>query len=240
MLRILRAGSIAFLLAYGASGQSDSALPAAPHDKLPAPGCNQYILDTLPNDAFGWRQRACFWGDHLFTGSALFGAAFFAAIAQATNSPSEWPQGMDGYGRRIGTRYLQGMVKTSTDFVIGGLMSEDPRSKPPQLARIYHNDRIGCRPPTTVKGRIGQALLRPVWDSCEHRLAYGRIAGSFASGFVQLAWAPPSQNHVSDALKGSATAMGGYFGDSVTSEFAGDLMGWFGRLIAGDKAPKKP
>ena len=109
-------------------------------------------------------------------------------------------------------------------------MREDPRPLPPPMLRRQY-DRFGCRPSTTFKARLGESLLRTVWRPCENLPAPSRLIGSFASGFVGLAWAPPSQNHLSTALVNSGTAFGGYIGNSIFAEFQNDLFGLLGRMF---------
>jgi len=191
-------------------------------------------MQTLPRDGFGFKQRTCLWGSQLFTFNALFGASFFGAISEWRHKPPEWPQGMDGFGRQMGTRYTQGMVKSTATFLAATITREDPRPKPPPFAQI-NNQRFGCQPPTSIKGRLGQSLLRVVWDACDGRPAPARLMGSFASGFVGLAWAPPSQNNISNALISSGTAFAGYIGDSVFSEFQNDIFGLLGKMFATGK-----
>jgi hypothetical protein len=206
-------------------------------------------MQTIPREAFGMKQRICYWGDQLFTGSALFGAAFFGGIAQATDDPVEWPQGADGFGRRMGTRYTQGMIKSTAAFLISSITREDPRPKPPQVYAYGLGTngstvtRFGCRESTSFKGRLGESLVRIVWDSCQTsvwaRPKPARLAGSFASGFAGLAWAPTSTDHVSNALESSGTAFGGYIADSIFSEFSPDISRLLGHLFPTGK-PKFP
>jgi hypothetical protein len=47
----------------------------------------------------------------------LFGAAFAAGIGQSSNSPPEWGQGAEGYGKRIGSDF--GLAATATTFRYG-------------------------------------------------------------------------------------------------------------------------
>ncbi len=229
MSRFLRAAGLVFLFAASLPGQTPAPAEPAPTDP-PKPGCDPYSMQTLPREAFGLKQRACYWGGELFTGSAFFGAALFGAVGEWRHKPPEWPQGFDGFGRQLGTRYTQGMVKSTATFVAGIATREDPRPKPPPLARI-DSSRFGCRPSTSIKGRLGQSLLRVVWNACESRPAPARAMGSFASGFVGLAWAPPSQDKVSSALVNSGTAFAGYIGASVFSEFQTDLFGLLGKMF---------
>jgi len=199
-------------------------------DTPPKPGCDSYSMQTLPREAFRLKQRACFWGSQLFTTNALLGAALNGAIGEARHKPPEWAQGLQGFGEQMGTRYTQGMVKSTATFIASAFTREDPRPKPPQFVQLTH-EKKGCGPAGSIKGRIGQALVRTVWDACDSRIAPGRMIGSFAGGFVGLAWAPPSQNKVSDALVNSGTGFAGYIGDSLFSEFEYDIFGFLGRMF---------
>jgi hypothetical protein len=221
---------VTLLLLASAPGNGQAPVLADP----PRPGCDSYSLQTLPTDGFGFRQRACYWRDQLFTGSAVFGASFFGAIGEWRHVPPEWPQGADGFGRQMGSRYAQGVTKSTATFIVSTISREDPRIRPPSVTG-NSSVNFGCRPSSTFKGRLGKSLLRVVWDACAdsgwHRPRPSRLLGSFASGFVSLAWAPPSQDNISSALKGSGSAFGGYVADSVFAEFQTDIFGLLGKMF---------
>jgi hypothetical protein len=206
----------------------------------PAPTCESYTMQTLPTDGFHNKQRICYWRSQLFTSSALFGSAIAGEISQLRHKPPEWPQGADGFGRQMGTRYTQGMVKSTGAFVVSMITREDPRPKPPPMTGSV-STRFGCRASTSFGGRLGQSLLRTVWNACAQnpwrRPAPSRLAGSFASGFVGLAWAPPSQAKTADVLVNSGTAFGGYLVESVLSEFQPEIYRVLGGLLPKGKKP---
>ena len=163
----------------------------------------------------------------------MFGAAFNASVAMARHTPREWPQGAQGFGYQFGTRYAQGMLKSTTTFGVGYLLHEDPRPHPPT--------DLNCLGHTHIRhdngwARLGSSLLRVVWthrdNGCSDMVAFSRVAGSLASGFIQRAYLPPSTNTLGNAFKGSASALGGYAANSVWTEFQGDIMGWVGRRFA--------
>ncbi len=221
---------VLFFAAIAAFGQEGGALPAP--QAPPVPQCDSYSIQTLPT--LHWKQKTCIWRDQLITGNALTGAAFWGAVAEWRHTPPEWPQGFKGFGMQMGTRYAQGMTKSTAAFLVGGLLHEDPRPRP-----AYE---IGCEHQhfraTGVWPRVGQSLLRVVWthkENCHDAPAFSRLAGAFASGFVQMGWQPDRINNVSTALRGSAGAMGGYFGYSVFTEFQGDLYGLVGKLFTTGK-----
>ena len=227
------------MLSALAYGQAD---PEARPKDPPKPGCDPYSMQTLPKEAFGLKQRACYWRSQLFTGSAFTGAALFGAIGEARHKPPEWSQGLQGFGEQMGTRYTQSMVKSTATFIASAISREDPRPKPPQFVREKEGNesKMGCRPPTSVKGRLGESLLRVVWEPCRSRPAPGRLIGSFASGFVGLAWAPPSQNKINSALVNSGTAFAGYIGNSVFSEFEYTIFGIVGKMFGTGKPHPLP
>lgn len=213
-----------------------SPMPIPKPELPPVPHCDSYSMQSLPH--LNFEQRACYWRSQLMTGTAVTGAVFTAFVAQLRHSPEEWGQGAQGYGYRVGTRYTQGMVKSTATFVAGLVSREDPRSTPPPG---YDCPMQSSR----VSARIGRSLARVFVsyqlrgdDKCVVRPAPARAIGSFASGFVQRAWLPDSQNTVGTALKGSGTALGGYIGSSLFSEFQGDLWRMLGVLFTRGKSNK--
>jgi hypothetical protein len=72
-------------------------------------------------------------------------AAFSAGIGQASNSPPEWKQGAEGYGRRFGSAFGTSVVGTSTRYAMSEVFREDT---------IYY--RCECR---GVLPRVGHAVI---------------------------------------------------------------------------------
>lgn len=231
MFRSVHLCFIVVSFSWVCSGQT---LAQTPPELSPPPdpqqSCDAFSLTNYPR--FSFKQRTCYWGSQLFTGSALFGASFFAAVAQVRHDPKEWPQGAQGFGERFGTRYTQGMTKTTVAYLASAMLHEDLRPRPPYDPACPGHVHI---PHTNYMARLGSSLLRVVWThndaTCKDQVAVSRLAGSFASGFIQSAWLPPSTNTTGNALVSSASGMGGYFANSVWTEFQGDLFGLLGRAF---------
>jgi hypothetical protein len=238
---------VLFLCGLAAStfGQSVAAEPepqAAPPSDAgapvfsppPEPHCDAYTMQFMPE--LGFKRKACYYGSQLFSGSALFGAAFFAGLAQWQKDPAQWPLGADGFGRRFGTRYAQGMVKSTGAFVVGALNHEDPRPHPPQNPNCDF-----CRAHARKSGffpRTGSALLRVVWahrDNCSDGIAFSHFAGALSSGFVGMAWTPSPGNTVGQSFARSGTAFGGDVAASVFAEFQTDIFNFAGKIFGGGK-----
>lgn len=197
----------------------------------PEPACNSYVLKK--DDKLSWKQKFCYYRDNkIVSGTGLFGAAFFAAIAQWQDSPKEWPLGAEGYGRRLGTRYAQGLAKSTGTFLAGAVNHEDPRHYPSEAA--------GNQKPSFGR-RLGHAILRTVWtqrDSGGHFIAMSTIGGAFSSGFIGRAWTPDRQNTLGQAMIRTGTAFGGNLASSIFAEFQPDLAGISGKIM-GQRKPKK-
>jgi hypothetical protein len=110
--------------------------------------------------------------------------AYFRAFGPAlgnhlSNIPSEWNQGLKGYGRRLASRYgtflVQGAVRAST----AALLKQDPR--------YIRSARKGAWT------RIGHAILFnyiTLNNDGKKTLAIARIGGAYAGGMASLAWLP--------------------------------------------------
>jgi len=201
-------------------------------EALEAPPCNSYRLQKTiteaPKDLLV-KQRFCLYGSKLVTGQAVFGAAFFSGVAQFRDDPVEWGQGMKGYSRRLGTRYTQGVAKTSGEFVFSWIAHEDPRYD-------LSKDR-------TFWGRTGHTFARMVvvknLDG-NTRPAYSKFAGAASSGLVGLAWYPGRLNRPVDVVSRSASAYGGYLASNIFEEFQADIFHMLGKMFGSDRtsAPK--
>src|SRR5262249_53361031 len=107
------------------AGENLSPQYAAP----PAPRCDDY---TMKNRAsLTALEKTCYYRDQLISPSAITGAALFAGIAQAMDSPAQWPQGAKGFEWRASTRLVQGMAKSTGGYVVGLALHEDPRAVRP-------------------------------------------------------------------------------------------------------------
>jgi len=188
-----------------------------------APACDssrlQKTLTEAPKELLV-KQRFCLYGSKLVTPQAVFGAAFFSGVAQFRDDPVEWGQGTEGYARRFGTRYTQGMAKTTGEFVFSLAAHEDPRY-----------DLSKSR---TFWGRTGHAFARMVvvknLDG-NTRPAYSKFAGAASSGLVGLAWYPDRLNRPVDVASRSASAFGGYLASNMFQEFKADLQNMLGKMF---------
>jgi hypothetical protein len=201
------------------------------------PACNSYVIQQVINEHpedLKFKQHMCIFAGKLFSGEAVFGSAFFAGIAQAQNDPGQWGQGSLGYFRRVGSRYAQGVAKTTGESVFAYLLREDPRYEPSEdrgcwrraghaFASIFVVNHLSAARTETGKPR------RRKW------LAISKMVGAASSGVVGLTWYPARQNTPGDVLSRTGQAYGGYLASAVFQEFQADLFRALGKLVGSDR-----
>jgi hypothetical protein len=200
--------------------------------KLEAPVCNSYRLQKTvselserPHDLL-FKQRFCLYADKLVTGQALFGSAFFAGVAQFRDDPVEWGQGTKGYLRRFGTRYAQGVAKSTGEFVFSSIIREDPRYDLSKDRTFWKRTRHAFVRMVVAKNVDGA-----------NRPALSKFAGAASSGAIGLAWYPGRLNRPTDVLARSGSAFGGYLGSNIFAEFKDDIFHIVGKMLGSDRNP---
>ncbi len=160
-------------------------------------------------------DRICYWWSHSFNAQMVLGAAFNSALDPVFNNATSayWGQGVEGFSKRFGTRVAQSMTKGTMEALVGAALHEDPR--------FFPSRKQGFGP------RFGYALQHTLMvrhDNGKEYLSAGRIAGTFSSGFVGMAWTPSPINSARDSLVRSGTAWGGILAASLWKEFQPDVM----------------
>ena len=115
-----------------------------------------------------------------FTSPGAYCRALGPALGNhLNNTPTEWNQGLKGYGRRVASQYgtslVQGAVRAST----AALLKQDPR-----YIRAASKGKWS---------RVGHAILFnyvTLNNNGKKTLAIARIGGEYAGGMASLAWLP--------------------------------------------------
>jgi hypothetical protein len=147
--------------------------------------------------------------------------AFEAGLAQSNNEPSEYGQGVSGYGKRFGAGLAD---ETSagffTHFLFPTVLHQDPR---------YH--RLG---EGSLTKRMGHALIRPVLthkDSGGRAFNWSGILGSIAASGLSNAYYPEKDRGLGPTFSRVVTSLPFAMIDELINEFGPDLE----RKIAGKK-----
>jgi hypothetical protein len=151
-----------------------------------------------------------------------FGAGAFAvpaseaAITMAdppTHFSHEWSDGAGAFGRIYGADFARHTTAGLTHFSVAAIIREDPRYYPSTS--------------TNLVTRVGHVLVFTLVDRSDsgHRtLAISNISGSFAGGFVGMAFYPDGFNDTTHALQRSALELSNFAGHNLTAEFAPEIV----------------
>jgi hypothetical protein len=157
-------------------------------------------------------------------------------VAQLRDDPQEWGQGTKGYLRRVGSRYAQGVAKSTGDFVFSYALHEDPRYEPSgdkgvwkrtghalsTVVVVYHLRNCG----TDDNGTLHDC---PKWP------AISKMVGASSSGLVGLSWYPQRLNTPGQVLARTGSAYGGYVASAIFSEFQADIFHLLGKMVGSDR-----
>jgi hypothetical protein len=191
------------------------------------PQCNSYIVQKTITEnpgALSAKQRFCIYADKIISGEAIFGSAFFAGVAQLRDDPPEFEQGTAGYFRRFGTRYAQGVAKTTGESLAAAFFSEDPRYHPSPGKGFW--TRFGRAASSLA---VAQHLNGSRWP------AISKAVGAASSGTVGLAWYPDRLNTPGQVLARTGSAYGGYLASAIFQEFQGEIFHYLGKMLGTDK-----
>jgi hypothetical protein len=139
----------------------------------------------------------------------IAGAAFAAGINQWTNSPPEWGQGAEGFGKRLGSDFGIAAIGTTTRYGLAEAFREDT---------LYY--RCECAGPlprlrhaviSTLTGRRGQ-------DG--HRVfSISALAAPYAGSMIAVHMWYPDRFDTKDAFRMGNYSLLGYMGGNIALEF---------------------
>jgi hypothetical protein len=137
------------------------------------------------------------------------GAAIGAAIGQARDSPHEWGQGAEGFGRRYGSGFGGNFSRQVFAFTLESVLHEDPRYLPSVEG-------------TNKKRRVANALKQVIFtrtDDGGATFAYGRVISAFSAAELTNVWQPRSTGKQSSAVIRTLVGFGGDAAFNCMQEF---------------------
>jgi hypothetical protein len=139
----------------------------------------------------------------------IVGAGFAAGIGQAGNAPPEWSQGVDGYGRRLGSNLGIAVAATSTRYALAEAFKED--------TLYYRCECTGTLPRlrhamfSTLTGRRGE-------DG--HRVfSVPALIAPYAGSMTAVYGWYPNRFGAKDAFRMGNYSMLAYVGENISLEF---------------------
>ena len=144
-----------------------------------------------------------------FGPNPIVGAAFAAGINQADNTPPEWKQGAEGYGKRFGSNFAIAGVSTTTRY---------------GLARAFREDTLYYR--CECKGffpRLNHAVISTFTsrrgDDGHRVFSFPALVAPYAGTMTAVyAWYP-GRYGAKDGLRMGNYSLLGYIGGNIALEF---------------------
>ena len=146
-----------------------------------------WVVKVLPQPApepwqkITGKQRLALYQQSTFSGFAVLGSATGAAFSQWLDSPTEWGQGAEGYGKRVASSY--GATIINGTITLG-------------TSAIFHDDNRYFRSTSTsFGGRFGAVVISPFVahnDRGGKRFSTSSFLGGVGQSTIPLAWSPSS------------------------------------------------
>src|SRR5271157_30299 len=135
--------------------------------------------------------------------------AAWAGVQQARNNPEEWRQGAEGYGKRLGAGFADGVTGSLiTNAILPSLLHQDPR---------YFYQGSG-----TKKSRALHAMLAPLvckGDNGAWQPNYSQLGGSLIGYSLSTAYYPSSDRTAGHVFQTFGIDMGLHVVGSLAQEF---------------------
>lgn len=161
-------------------------------------------------------ERAAQYVHALFGSEAFVLSAAHAGVAQLRNSPHEWGQGAEGFGRRYGNAYAKRIIAQTIENGLAFGLHEDNR--------YFRSEKHGI-------GRLGYAItsvLLARHDDGSRFISISVIGGAAGSAFISRAWQPRSITSMGNGARSFGIGMGVRAGLNIGREF---MPNWIGKFL---------
>ncbi len=140
---------------------------------------------------------------------SIVGAGFVAGINQVYNTPPEWRQGTEGYGKRFGSNFGIAAVSTTTRYALAQAFRED--------TLYYRCECKGMFP--RLRHAVSSTLTARRGEDGHRVFSFPALVAPYAGTMTAVyAWYP-GRYDARDALRMGNYLLLGYVGGNVALEF---------------------
>ncbi len=143
-----------------------------------------------------------------FGPTKLIVVGFEAAYDQVTNTPSEWKQGAEGYGKRYASQFGESAARQFFAFGLEATLHQDPRYFPSGEKGFWRRTKNALKQ-TFVARR----------DSGDDQFAYARIGSALGAAFLANTWQPKSTDTAGNAFSTFGVTIAGDAAYNFLQEF---------------------
>lgn len=134
---------------------------------------------------------------------------FTAGLAQWRDSPPEWGQGMEGYGKRIGSRVATHAVQGTFRYSVAHWRGEDIKYHPSELGGKW--DR--------VMYAVKRTFVVPRTDGLGTTVSIANFAGAYGGATVSAFWHPADRRTPRAVLFTGTLSLGYQAAGNIVREF---------------------
>jgi hypothetical protein len=146
---------------------------------------------------------------HTFGPTAVARAAAGAGISQLNNTPSEWGQGMLGFGRRFASSFGFHIVKKGIEYPVAKLRHEEFGYHP--------SDKEGFKP-RMVYALEAVVITHKTTDHSK-TVHTAELSSAFGAGFISRLWQPASTRTIGAGFSSAGLTLAIDAGTNVLHEF---------------------
>lgn len=162
----------------------------------------------------GKERWKVYWKQNYFSIGAYFGPVFTALVLdQSTNSPPQWGDGLSGYGLRVASRTVSGMIQGTVQAPLAAVLHEDVR----YIASPQHG----------FSRRAVHAVVYSVLTYNEHGHVTPNVAnlvGYYTSTAISTTWLPGRRSVPSYTLSNGTEQIGLSMPVNILQEFWPDII----------------
>jgi len=174
---------------------------------IPAAGVAQTTARMSVEDKLEFHAKST------FGPSALAESAIYAGIMQKAAFPREWGQGVEGYGRQLGSTVAASGIHSALAFGLDSALHQDPR-----YFRAGSGAGFWRRSGHAVRGTL---LTRT--DSGGETLSTWRIGSAYGAAFLSNEWYPDRVNTVRLGFAQGSMTLGFGLVSNLAAEFWPDV-----------------
>jgi hypothetical protein len=167
---------------------------------------------TQELDTSTWQSKLRFHALSAYGPAALVGSAAYDGLLQELDFPREWGQGMQGYGKRVGSTLAYSGIRHAMAFSLDTTLHQDPR--------YYRSEDTGFF--RRVKYAFRMTILTRT-DSGGETLATWRLGSAYGATFLSNEWYPDRLNTAKLGFTQGTTQIGFDLLGNLGAEFWPDI-----------------